>query len=48
MEEMDKVKWRPADIPVPNLLHRHACHYEGLANRIFAAGFAFDPITQGV
>ena len=49
MEEMDKVKW--ADLLIfqfPIYFTSMPAIMKGWLDRIFAAGFAFDPITQGV
>jgi NAD(P)H dehydrogenase (quinone) len=49
MEEMDKVKW--ADMLIfqfPIYFTGMPAIMKGWLDRIFAAGFAFDPITQGV
>ncbi len=49
MEEMDKVKW--ADLLIfqfPIYFTGMPAIMKGWLDRIFAAGFAFDPITQGV
>lgn len=49
MEEMEKVKW--ADLLIfqfPIYFTGMPAIMKGWLDRIFAAGFAFDPITQGV
>ena len=49
MEEMDKVKW--ADLLIfqfPIYFTGMPAIMKGWLDRIFTAGFAFDPITQGV